>query len=505
MGGGVCSIGVAAGPGFAIVPCQGVGNVGLLGWAGLVCAWFVEWFVWVLTQRLAQAGHHMCHTLADIQVPRSLAQDARMPATAYVRFPDHGGASSLTYLKAVVQDAAARPSGPKVFFQVREAVVALHLHMPDYWHRWYKRIGKPKAYVAFLASLAAEEVDWRPSAKQGRSLKFTDEQMGQLSPEVVCSATLLVGHLADWASRLKRPASSHAGNVLRDILATVLPARFKTIPKEVWALPARSAGICTSVRNGQQHASCCHCLGVLEASGWAEDSIIVPGTLADIILELYPKRLRCPLLGFWAYSVLQKAGDLLEKCFAPGHRWAASSEGIPATRGRTKRMRLDRDLMINQIKKLVALKRVRAAAHAQRAGIVDCAPESARAHEENAMKLYLSSTMKEFSGCRQITMATDESVVGGEGTMLGAMWSHKEERLLAGPSGIRLHTTKMDPLCSACAPAHPLQEAQESARKCKKVQESARKRKKAQKRGLHRVDVLGRVFLHSLVLACPRS
>eukprot|EP00975_Prorocentrum_lima_P066686 12910600-Prorocentrum_lima.AAC.1 len=177
------------------------------------------------------------------------------------------------------------------------------------------------------------------------------------------------------------PSRQHAANMLKYILGTVLPTKFQSIPCEVWALPARSDDTCQSTRPQQQHTSCHHCLCVLEEMNMVEGARILPVQLARLLVVLYSKSRRCPLLSHWAFSVLRKAGSLLEQCFGPGHGWPASAEGIPATRGRCKRMRLDKDLMGKQVKGMVAGKRVRAAAHAQRAGLVDCDLESARSHE----------------------------------------------------------------------------------------------------------------------------
>ena len=116
-------------------------------------------------------------------------------------------------------------------------------------------------------------------------------------------------------------------------------------------------------------------------------------------------------------------------------------------------MRLDHDMVGPGLRDMVTGKRFRSAAGAIRAGNVDASKSTSYEHEEGTMKRYLAASMTALENKHQLSLSTDESMVGGEGTMVGALWSHTAGKgCWAPPQAFRRHLPRAPPQCNALTP-----------------------------------------------------
>lgn len=157
---------------------------------------------------------------------------------------------------------------------------------------------------------------------------------------------------------------------------------------------------------------------------WAK--AICADDFAELMIKVFSGKGRCVLMREWCYRLLTLPMQLFEVAFAEGHSWPAEVASASALRGRCRRMRLDPHLGHLKLQRLVASRRIRSAAQAARSGQVDVAVSSARESEEEEMKRYMYAPHETFKDCAQLAIATDESVVGGERTMLGALYCHRK-------------------------------------------------------------------------------
>ena len=373
---------------------------------------------------------------------------------AYVSWSAQEALSKLRVLKVYTHSSPHRQGGPRVFAQVRELAQAFGRGATAYWHRWYKKDGRPKSYETFLASLRADESDWRPSAHMALQFRppWSAAAVRSLLPEVVCSIPLLLGHLLDWAVRLRKPYRQEAADMLRDIMTKVLPFQYTEISEAAWQLPPRGQLLC-NMKPAGEHTSCCHCVQVFEKATRIHGVPKHPVSYTELLLEVYRARDKCMLLHKWCFQLVSRAACLLESCFSEGHAWPCTAEQLPATRSRMKRMRLDHDMVGPGLRDMVTGKRFRSAAGAIRAGNVDASKSTSYEHEEGTMKRYLAASMTALENKHQLSLSTDESMVGGEGTMVGALWSHTAGKgCWAPPQAFRRHLPRAPPQCNALTP-----------------------------------------------------
>ena len=271
---------------------------------------------------------------------------------AYVSWSAQEAFSKLRVLKVYTHSSPHRQGGPRVFAQFRELAQAFGRGATAYWHGWYKKDGRPKSYETFLASLGADESDWRPYAHMAFQFRppWSAAAVRSLLPEVVCSIPLLLGHLLDWAARLRKSYRQEAADVLKDIMTKVLPSQYTSqyteteIGEAAWQLPPRGQLLCNMKPAGET-TSCCHCAQVFEKATRIHGLPKHPVPYTGLLLEVYRARDKCTLLRKWCLQLVSGAACLLESCFSDGHAWPCVAEQLLATRPRMKRMRLDHDMV----------------------------------------------------------------------------------------------------------------------------------------------------------------
>ena len=101
--------------------------------------------------------------------------------------------------------------------------------------------------------------------------------------------------------------------------------------------------------------------------------------------------------------------------------------GFPSLRGRKRRRRLDRDLLLGRTEESRRLNRYGSCAKASRSGDIDCSNSSAKDGEQEHCVRYMQATEVTFTGQTQAYVAFDESTVN-EATMSTALYSHRTKK-----------------------------------------------------------------------------
>ena len=154
--------------------------------------------------------------------------------------------------------------------------------------------------------------------------------------------------------------------------------------------------------------------------------------LADFLARVAPAETSCALVRRWKAQVLRQVAAKIDGAFlwnsaepsASVRDMVEEGHGFQSLRGRKRRRRLDRDLLLGRMAKSMRLKRFGRGSQASRAGDVDCAPTSALDGEQEHCVRYMPATESIFTGQTQVSVAFDESCVN-EATMSTALYCHR--------------------------------------------------------------------------------
>ena len=116
----------------------------------------------------------------------------------------------------------------------------------NYWHRWYKKYGRPQQLDQWLDELGtqANSEDWRPSVKQAKSIGWSSDKRASLTSEVVCSSHVLLLHLLDWSSRLRGGRRDIAAAMGADFMQKVLSSLHEDLPDTMASMPKFDPELC---------------------------------------------------------------------------------------------------------------------------------------------------------------------------------------------------------------------------------------------------------------------
>ena len=153
--------------------------------------------------------------------------------------------------------------------------------------------------------------------------------------------------------------------------------------------------------------------------------------LADLLARVAPAETSCALVRRWKAQVLRQVAANIDGAFlwnsaepsASVRGMVEEGHGFPSLRGRKRRRRLDRDLLLGRVSKSMRLKRFGSGSQASRSGDVDCSKTSAFDGEQEHCVRYMQATEVTFTGQTQAYVAFDESTVN-EATMATALYSH---------------------------------------------------------------------------------
>lgn len=145
---------------------------------------------------------------------------------------------------------------------------------------------------------------------------------------------------------------------------------------------------------------------------------------AQLLVAVWRGASQCPMMEGWCRSLIVCAAAALDKELAEPDKWSRSAENAPALRGPKRRMRLGQDLLAAAAGQMVTSKRFKSAACVARSGALDIHANTAKVVEGGHVQRYMAATMDVFSQAKQVHITTDASTVGGESTMVTAMYSH---------------------------------------------------------------------------------
>ena len=313
------------------------------------------------------------------------------------------------------------------YIQFRELVLSVHgcpTGANEYWHRWFLKYGGCPRWQPFLEKWNMTDCDWIPSLKMAQSWKWSMETMTTFGceQEVLCSTKYMICQCLDWATRLRQPSCEKAHWALKDICCKVLSVDHHVLAGPAWAAPQAQQASCAS---GAEQV-CKVCAVVLEEMTTAAGILVA--SVADLLIALQKRESSCPCLQGWLETLVDEVARLLNESFRSEHVWAATSKDAPAPRGQKRRMRLDSDLFGQSLRNMIANKKIKRASMTARCGVVDADVTSAKRAEENTMKKYLQTTRETFAHESIVRMATDESSVGGEATLVSCLWSPSLKR-----------------------------------------------------------------------------
>ena len=354
-----------------------------------------------------------------------MASTPKARSPAYVVWQDGDARSALRHAKAYVFEEPAYDYGPRVVLQLREFAIALGFSLKDTdWWAWYRHHGRDASWNRDLRLVGAQPSDFRPSLKQAKAQELQDSDVAWLSQEVTCAPNVLLLHLLDWSTRLRRGHQLSARLALGDLIAKVLVRSAPVIVEECYELPEANENLCGAILDDRQ--GCQHCCRL-------RDRLIGKGPLlatnfSEVLMAAWGKRHECKMTAVWVGSLVEGAGQLLEDALLPEHGWQSNGEGIKAPRGEKRRLRVDSEIMDSTVSNAIGAKRFRTAGQMARSGLVDIHQSSCTDVENNTMRRYWSGLLHSFMGEQQVHLSSDESVVGGEATMILAAFSSSTGR-----------------------------------------------------------------------------
>lgn len=255
--------------------------------------------------------------------------------------------------------------------------------------------------------------------------------------EASCSPALLLLHLLDWGKRLRKHRQVQARRMLAEVLQKILARRSDgDIAGDIIELPEHHGRLCRTapMKDGR---GCAHCHKILGPLALTAEHCPLP-SLAKLLRAAFDKYSVCGMVAEWLHQMVACVAACVHDALCADLGWADNPENLRVARGKKRRRRVDAEVKKHILKLLVA-KRFRRATHASRAGAVDVARQSCADLQHQCMLSYWQGGgVNLLSQAPQIHIACEDSVVGGESTMLLAAWHPQKEVAAYGctPAGL---------------------------------------------------------------------
>ena len=154
--------------------------------------------------------------------------------------------------------------------------------------------------------------------------------------------------------------------------------------------------------------------------------------LVKLLGRIAAAETRCALVRIWKTQIIWQVAAKIDDAFlwssapppASVKDMVEEGHGFPSLRGRRRRRRLDRDLLLGRTEESRRLNRYGSCAKASRSGDIDCSKSSAIYGEQEHCVRYMQATENIFTGQTQVSVAFDESCVN-EATMSTALYCHR--------------------------------------------------------------------------------
>ena len=158
--------------------------------------------------------------------------------------------------------------------------------------------------------------------------------------------------------------------------------------------------------------------------------------LVTVLARIAAAETSCALVREGKAQVLRQVAAKIDDAFlwssapppASVRDMVEEGHGFPSLRGRKRRRRLDRDLLLGRTAKSMLLKRYGSGGQASRSGDIDSSKSSAHDGEQEHCVRYLQATEDTFIGQTQVSVAFGESNVN-DATMAAALSSHHLQKV----------------------------------------------------------------------------
>eukprot|EP00971_Amphidinium_carterae_P326769 6457769-Amphidinium_carterae.2 len=344
----------------------------------------------------------------------------------YLRWGQGDSLANLEWCCVHVDESPERESGPVVFWQYRELVLAVIASLKQQkWQNWFQRFGKSDSYEALLVDAGGDLRDWRPS-KLSCSRSGTDsERLSWCKQELTLSSLGLLVLFVDYTHRLKGECRKQSKHIIVDIFRkTLLREHGETLELSFLLCGGDWQGKCTRLA---AHGRCKHVSEVLSGAGNAFSFQAVQELLSKMFLQ----RLDCEAVQAWWLELLPRLASSIDASFLEdGVDWSTSVANLTAPRGAKRRLRVDHAALGTEIEQAVREKRFKSARDAARAGTVDADVRQVDESQVHRMKLYHAACLESLRASNIINISSDESVVGTEATMMTAVWSPTSKKAL---------------------------------------------------------------------------
>ena len=334
----------------------------------------------------------------------------------------------MNLLKFYRFKAPFRQGGPNLFVQLREVVTHLHCAQTSD-AKWVRRVGGRDVEPEFRDFTGLHPEDFRPSLRMQRAKGGAEAGVGHTN-EMLASINWVLWHLMDWSCRLRGEHRLEATHLLVDMLTKVMSSSYPVMPVTVVMPPARDPELCDQAPHDGVGNSCRHCQELLGKRQGVEG--VDCSNLARLMVEVYDARHDCKVARQWVGQLVMEVAEVFQDSLCRADAWRQSAMRVEQPRGLHKRRRLDKDLLESAV---VAVQNREAfsTSRACASGLVDVDSKQARNHQAQIMMRYMAASLAVCEGAVQLSLATDVSTVGGEATMLGALWVEDKEKALWVP------------------------------------------------------------------------
>eukprot|EP00971_Amphidinium_carterae_P351574 6492170-Amphidinium_carterae.1 len=163
------------------------------------------------------------HAAAHFNGFSSLRKLPCLSAISYLRWGQQDSLAELEWCSVHVDENQERESGPLVFWQLRELLLAVISSLKQQkWQNWFQRFGKSDSYEALLVDAGGDLRDWRPSTLSCARAGLSAERTRWCKLEMTVSSLALLVLFLDYTHRLKGHCRQQSKNVLADIFRKTL-------------------------------------------------------------------------------------------------------------------------------------------------------------------------------------------------------------------------------------------------------------------------------------------
>lgn len=335
----------------------------------------------------------------------------------YFPVPAQARASAVDVWKAFLIPPPQLGKQRQVWWELRRALRPLWetTHSATaLFHMWFRR-RKQNMQEALEGFGLRFDDHLRPSIKQARSWGLSEEEMALCKAEAVGTTVALLLSLVVLKFIVRRKELQvQCANILGDLCCVALGCgdiQFDLHLDESTDLSDAEEPICHE--GGLDSLQCGHMAQVnipRDARG-----------IAAFLIELHMLAGLCHRAREWLAQALGTISHEMDSAIISQGFGEATIEYIPVLRGRSRRRRIDKDMVLSMVDAVID-RRFRSSSRMAVAGSMDLARTSARTSDSQLIADYQLATHLIGSRNCQVQVSRDASVIGGEDTTFFAAW-----------------------------------------------------------------------------------